>query len=77
MIVFLMAGETIGGSAFIDVIDVAGFAFNIDMCASQGKRRKVMIKCCRLPGDIGMTNATILTKIAVMMIILLMTGNTL
>lgn len=77
MIIFLMAGNTIGGSAFIDVVHVAGFAFNVYMCTRQGKRRQVMVKCGRFPGYIGMTNATILTKTTVVMIILLMTGNTL
>ena len=49
---------------------------HIGMCAIQLERREIVVKGGRFPTRDGMTDAAILTKFPLMLIILLMTGKT-
>jgi hypothetical protein len=60
-IILLVTGSTTGWSACQHIVNMTFFAYNIDMCTSQVKRREVMVKRCRFPGLGGMAGTTILT----------------
>ena len=54
-IIFFMAGETIRGCAFEDIIDVALFTFDVDVFTFEFERREIVIELGGLPGSRGVT----------------------
>ena len=76
MVIFLMAGKTIGGSTFKYVAGVTGSAQYVRMRTCQLEGGQVVVKRGPGPGLGGMTGRAILAKLAIMMVIFLVTTKT-
>ncbi len=73
-VVVLVACITIGWGAFIDIVDMAGGAGDIDVRAGQLEGSQVVIETGPSPAGGCMAAGAILAQRALMLIILLMAG---
>ena len=76
VVILFVAGVTVSGGAFENVVDVALFAFDIDMRAHQFEICQIVIELGGLPGICGMACCAIGSELALMRLILLMAGGT-
>ena len=70
----LVAGITIGGSAFVNVIDMTVGARRLDVFAGQLEGRQVMVESGRKPASSGMAAIAVCTQQARMRVLIGMTG---
>jgi hypothetical protein len=76
LIILLMTGETGRIRALENIVDMTIRAFHIGMFAFQFESREIVIKDGRLPTRSRVTDAAVLSKLSVMLIIFLVAGKT-
>ncbi len=73
-IVFLVAGEAIGGRALVGVVHVAFFTADVDMCAFEFEGGKVVVELGGFPAIGGVAGGAIGAEAAMMRFVLAVAG---
>ncbi len=76
LVVTLVTGETTGGCAFEDVINMAAFTGNVGVTAGELENGQVVIKAGRFPGLGRMADTAVDAKSAIMLVVFLVAANT-
>jgi hypothetical protein len=76
VVILSVAGEAVAGCGFEILVDMATCARNVDMFPGEFERKEIMVDVDRQPSGGGMTQGTIHTELAVVLVILLMAGET-
>ena len=61
-VIALMAGVTIGGSAFVDIVDMTVGAGRLGMFSGQSEGRQVVVESSRQPASSGMAAIAVCTQ---------------